>query len=97
MTLLSKANILTKLDIRQGFHRIRLDPTTEDLTTFRTRYGTFKYHAVPFGLSNGPAAFQRFINETLMEYLDEFLTAFVDDLILYSENEADHEIHVKEV
>lgn len=97
MERLSKAKIFTKLDIRQGFHRICLDPTAEDLTTFRTRYGTYKYHVMPFGLTNGPAAFQRFINETLMEYLDEFVTAFVDYLLIYSENELDHEMHVKKV
>ena len=97
MERLSKAKIFTKLDIRQGFHRIRLDPTAEDLTTFRTRYGTYKYNVVPFGLTNGPAAFQRFINETLMDYLDRFVTAFVDDLLIYSENEFDHEMHVKKV
>ena len=46
---------------------------------------------------NGPAAFQQFINETLMDYLDEFVTVFVDDLLIYSENELDHEMHVKKV
>ncbi|BCR85209.1 uncharacterized protein ACHE_20667S [Aspergillus chevalieri] len=93
----SGAKIFTKLDIRQGFHRIRLDPKSEDLTTFRTRYGTYKYHVVPFGLTNGPAAFQRFINDTLMDYLDDFVTAFVDDLLIYSKNAMEHELHVKKV
>jgi len=97
MERISGAKIFTKLDIRQGFHRIRLDPESEDLTTFRTRYGTYKYHVVPFGLTNGPAAFQRFINDTLMDYLDDFVTAFVDDLLIYSRNAAEHEIHVKKV
>lgn len=97
MERISGAKIFTKLDIRQGFHRIRLDPKSEDLTTFRTRYGTYKYHVVPFGLTNGPAAFQRFINDTLMDYLDDFVTAFVDDLLIYSKNAAEHELHVKKV
>ena len=98
MERLSDAKVYTKLDIRQGFHRIRLDPDSSDLTTFRTRYGTYKYNVLPFGLTNGPAAFQRFINDTLgMDYLDNFVTAFVDDLIIYSKNEAEHEKHVKMV
>lgn len=97
MERISGAKIFTKLDIRQGFHRIRLSPESEDSTTFRTRYGTYKYHVLPFGLTNGPAAFQRFINETLMGYLDEFVTAFVDDLLIYSKDVAEHEIHVKMV
>ena len=68
------------------------------MTTFRTRYGTYKYNVLPFGLTNGPAAFQRFINDTLgMDYLDNFVTAFVDDLIIYSKNETEHEKHVKMV
>ena len=66
----SKARFFTKLDIRQGFHRIRIDPDSEDLTTFRTRYGSFKYKVMPFGVTNGPATFQRYINTTLADYLD---------------------------
>ena len=52
---------------------------------------------IPFELMNGPAAFQQFINETLIDYLDEFVTVFVDDLLIYSENELDHEMHVKKI
>jgi hypothetical protein len=74
-----------------------MDPESEDLTTFRTRYGSYKYEVVPFGLTNGPAAFQRFINKVLGEYLDDFATAYVDDILIYSENEKDHEGHVKMV
>jgi hypothetical protein len=68
MQRLGKAKVFTKLDIRQGFHRIRMSPEAEDLTTFRTRYGTFKYKVMPFGLTNGPATFQRFVNEVFMDY-----------------------------
>ena len=94
---LSKAKIFTKLDIRQGFHRIRIHPDSEELTTFRTRYGSYKYKVMPFGLTNGPATFQRFINETFVDYLDSFLTAFIDDLLIYSDNEIEHQEHVKKV
>ena len=97
MGRLSKARIFTKLDIRQGFHRIRLSPESEDLTSFRTRYGSYKYRVMPFGLTNGPATFQRFINDTFMDYLDDFMTAFIDDLLIYSENELEHQEHVRKV
>jgi reverse transcriptase-like protein/integrase-like protein len=97
MERLSRAKIFTKLDIRQGFHRIRMSPESEDLTTFRTRYGAYKYRVMPFGLTNGPANFQRFINDTFIDYLDDFLTAFIDDLLIYSNNELEHEEHVKKV
>jgi len=54
---ISRAKIFTKLNIRQAFYRIRIDPALEDLTTFRTRYGSFKYKVLPFGLTNRPATF----------------------------------------
>jgi transposase InsO family protein len=95
MERLSRAKIFTKLDIRQGFHRIRIDPESQDLTTFKTRYGTFKYKVVPFGLTNGPATFQRLINEIFMDCLDDFLTAYIDDLLIYSNDELEHQAHVK--
>lgn len=93
----SRARIFTKLDIRQGFHRIRMHPDSEDLTTFRCRYGTYKYKVMPFGLTNGPATFQRLVNDLFIDCLDKFLIAFIDDLLIYSENELEHEIHVKRV
>jgi transposase InsO family protein len=94
---LGKARIFTKLDIRQAFHRIRIHPDSEDLTTFRTRYGTYKMKVVPFGLTNGPATYQRYMNDVLFDYLDDFCTAYLDDIIIYSENELEHEAHVKKV
>ena len=52
---------------------------------------------MPFGLCNEPASFQNYINDTLCEYLDDFCTAYLDDILIYSDNEAEHEIHVKRV
>ncbi|KAI3220470.1 hypothetical protein DTO012A9_10171 [Penicillium roqueforti] len=93
----SKAKFFTKLDIRQGFHRIRLTPAAEDLTTFRTRYGSFKYKVTPFGLTNGPATFQRFMNTVLGDCMDDYAVAFVDDIMIYSETLEEHKKHVREV
>jgi hypothetical protein len=92
---ITKAKIFTEIDIRQAFHRIRMDPGSEDLTTFRTRYGAYRYKVLPFGLTNGPATLQRFINNTLMGYLDDFCSAYVDDILIFSENERQHEEHVR--
>jgi hypothetical protein len=94
---LGKARIFTKLDIRQAFHRIRMDPDSEELTTFRTRYGAYKCKVLPFGLTNGPATYQRYMNDILFDYLDVFCTAYLDDILIYSENELEHEEHVKKV
>jgi transposase InsO family protein len=90
------AKIFTKIDIRQAFdHRIRMHPDSEELTTFRTRYGTYCYRVLPFGLTNGPATFQRYINDVLMEYLDQFCSAYMDDILIYSQNLKEHKQHVK--
>ena len=92
-----KAKIFTKLDIRQAFHRIRMHPESEELTAFRTRYGSYQYKVMPFGLCNGPATFQRYINEVLFDILDKYCTAYADDILVYSEDPKQHASHVREV
>jgi transposase InsO family protein len=94
---LAGARIFTKLDIRQAFHRIRMDPTSEEYTTFRTRYGAYKCKVLPFGLTNGPATYQRYMNDVLFDYLDDFCTAYLDDILIYSDNELEHTAHVHKV
>ena len=94
---LSRAKIFTKLDIIAAFNRIRIREGDESLTAFRTRFGLFEYLVMPFGLCNGPASFQNYINDTLREYLDDFCTAYLDDILIYSDNEIEHEIHVNRV
>ena len=97
LSRLGQARIFTKLDIRQAFHRVRIHPDSVDLTTFRTRYGSYKYNVVPFGLTNGPATYQQFMNDVLFDYLDVFCTAYLDDILIYSSNELEHWEHVQKV
>jgi RNase H-like domain found in reverse transcriptase/Reverse transcriptase (RNA-dependent DNA polymerase)/Integrase zinc binding domain len=94
---MAHAKVFTKLDIRQAFHRVRMAPEDEELTTFRTRYGSFKCKVLPFGLTNGPATYQRFMNSILFDCLDVFCTAYLDDILIYSANEREHTKHVNEV
>lgn len=82
---ISKARWFTKLDIISAFHKVRVAPGEEWKTAFRTRYGLFEWNVTPFGLTGAPATFQRFINQTLQEYLDDFVSAYVDDIIIYSD------------
>ena len=82
----SKAKIFTKLDIRQAFHRIRINLQSEDYTTFKTYYRTYKYKVLPFGLYNSPSIYQRYINNVLIEYLDDFYIAYLDNILIYSKN-----------
>ena len=97
LSRLGQAKIFTKLDIRQAFHQVRIHPDSVDLTTFQTRYGSYKYNVVPFELTNGPATFQQFMNDVLFDYLDVFCTAYLDDILIYSSNELEHWEHVRKI
>jgi transposase InsO family protein len=92
------AKILSKIDIRHAFNRIRM-ATEEDevLTTFKTRFGAYKYKVLPFGLCNGPATFQHYMNDVLWEGLNEYLSVYMDDILVYSQSRAEHVIHVQRV
>ena len=94
---ISRAKVFTKLDIRQAFYRIRIDPASKELTTFRTRYGQYKCKVLPFRLTNRPATYQRYMNDVLFEYLDDFYIAYLDDILIYLEDPAEHELHVRKV
>ena len=94
---LSTAQWFTKLDVIAGFNKIRIAEGHEWLTAFRTRFGLFETLVTPFGLSNAPATFQARINEVLREYLDVFCTAYIDDVLVYSDTLEEHKIHVRRV
>ena len=94
---LQKAKWFSKFDIPGAYNRIRIKEGEEWKTAFRTRLGHYEYRVMPFGLTNAPATFQSFINNVLQEYLDVFATAYLDDILVYSKTEEEHEIHVKKV
>ncbi|KAG0152773.1 hypothetical protein PDIDSM_2578 [Penicillium digitatum] len=85
----------TKIDIISAFNNLRIAKGQEYLTAFRTRLGLFESLVMPFGLTGAPASFQRFINDTLREYLDCFCTAYLDDILIYSRTRAEHIEHTK--
>src|SRR5579871_4577319 len=93
----SQARIFTKLDIREAYHQVRIKEGDEWKTAFRTRYGHYEYTVMPFGLTNAPASFQSLINDVLRPYLDKFVVAYLDDLLIYSKNEDEHKKHVRMV
>ena len=91
----TRAKIYTKLDVVQAFHNLRLaSEKSEELSTFICRLGAFKYKVMPFGLTNAPATFQQFMNDHFNEY-SEFVSAFLDDLLIYSQNMKEHREQVK--
>ena len=94
---LSQAKYFTKLDVVAAFNRIRIKAGQEWMTAFNSRYGLFESLVMPFGLSNAPATFQAYINETLRPFLDIFCTAYIDDVLVYSNDLASHKLHVQSV
>ncbi|KAI0992139.1 hypothetical protein K3495_g16047, partial [Podosphaera aphanis] len=84
---LSKSRWFTKLDVKSAFHRIRIKEGDEWMTAFRCRLGLFEWLVTPFGLVNAPATFQRYINEQLKEHLDINATAYMDDVLVYTDGD----------
>lgn len=98
LSQISKARWFTKVDVIQAFHKIRIAEGDEWKTAFRTRFGLYEWLVTPFGLANAPSTFQRYINWVLREYLDEWCSAYVDDVLIYSSGtRAEHESKVKEI
>lgn len=91
------AKIYTKIDLRHAYHLVRIAEGDEWKTTFRTRYGSFEWLVMPFGLSNAPAAFQRFMNDIFSDLVDECVIVYLDDILIYSSDPSAHKKHVKEV
>jgi len=93
----NKARIYSKIDLRNAYHLVHIAEGDEWKTTFRTRYGSFEWLVMLFGLSNAPAAFQRFMNEILIDLLDVCIVVYLDDILIYSDNLEEHKQHVKKV
>jgi len=94
---LSSATIYTKLDIRDGYYNLRIAAGDEWKTAFRTRYGLYEYYVMPFRLTNAAESFQRWMNEILSEYLDIFCVAYLDDILIFSQNLEDHQKQVRTI
>ena len=91
------AKIFTKIDLKNGYNLIRIKEGDEWKTAFRTRYGHFEYLVMPFGLANAPATFQNMMNEILREFLDQGVVCYLDDILIYSKTEEEHEELVHKV
>ena len=94
---LLRVKVFSKIDLRLGYHQIKIRPEDVPKIAFLTRYDLYEYLVISFALTNAPAYFMFMMNSVFMPELDKFVVVFIDDILIYLENQADHAEHLRVV
>jgi hypothetical protein len=87
--------VFSKIDLRSGYHQLKIRECDIPKSTFVSRYGLYEYTVMSFGLTNAPGYFMYLMNKVFMEYLNKFVVLFIDDILVYSRSEEEHEEHLR--